>query len=525
MGETRVDLHHLLEDLRDAYPGTIEETILSEMVANALDSRASTIRLLMDSAQSTVTLIDNGSGMRRAELRQYHDIAATTKTRGRGIGFAGVGIKLGLLVCDEVFTETLRGKQHVATTWHLSSKRRAPWKWVPPEGLLSGPGTAVRLRLHSALSPLLDAGYVIEVLSRHFAPLLDPTFDDLLAKHYPVGIRFVVNGRALARQTRKGDERASVFVKLPRKQKPSAVGFLLRFDNRLPESQRGVAVSTYGKVIKRGWDWLGVSPANPDVVGGLIEAPALAQALTLNKADFIRAGTHGALYLAYRKAIQDVVSRQLAEWGVGRDGTEPAQRRAARPVERDLERILIDLAEDFPLLSALVERSSGGQKSLPVGDAKAGAGREALMGGPEPLEEEMPPSDSVQQTPEDSPADSSTSPPPAPPPPGVLESAHKGRRRPTKYRLRIQFEQRPDNPELSRLEQSTVWINESHPAYRRADQSRSTGYHIALATALALARLAVEPAEEHDFVTAFLAHWGRAVDKKPRRRKKRKTKN
>src|SRR5436190_873722 len=33
MGETRVDLLHLLEDLRDAYPGSIEETILTEIVA------------------------------------------------------------------------------------------------------------------------------------------------------------------------------------------------------------------------------------------------------------------------------------------------------------------------------------------------------------------------------------------------------------------------------------------------------------------------------------------------------------
>jgi hypothetical protein len=38
LGETRVDLHHLLEDLRDAYPGALEETILTEVVANSLDS-------------------------------------------------------------------------------------------------------------------------------------------------------------------------------------------------------------------------------------------------------------------------------------------------------------------------------------------------------------------------------------------------------------------------------------------------------------------------------------------------------
>lgn len=40
MGETRVDLLHLLEDLRDAYPGSLEETILTEIVANVAMSLA-----------------------------------------------------------------------------------------------------------------------------------------------------------------------------------------------------------------------------------------------------------------------------------------------------------------------------------------------------------------------------------------------------------------------------------------------------------------------------------------------------
>ena len=45
MGGTRVDLVHLLEDLRDAYVDPIEETILSEAIANSLDSRASIVSL------------------------------------------------------------------------------------------------------------------------------------------------------------------------------------------------------------------------------------------------------------------------------------------------------------------------------------------------------------------------------------------------------------------------------------------------------------------------------------------------
>jgi len=45
VGETGVDLQYLLEDFRDAYTGSLEETILTEVVANALDSGAILISL------------------------------------------------------------------------------------------------------------------------------------------------------------------------------------------------------------------------------------------------------------------------------------------------------------------------------------------------------------------------------------------------------------------------------------------------------------------------------------------------
>ncbi|MBI2198921.1 MAG: ATP-binding protein [Candidatus Rokubacteria bacterium] len=132
MGETRVDLLHLLEDLRDAYPGPAEETILTEIVANCLDSRATTITITADPAARNLALVDDGLGMRRRELARYHDIAATAKVRGEGIGFAGVGIKVALLLCREVLTETRQGPRHVATTWALASRHRAPWIRAAP---------------------------------------------------------------------------------------------------------------------------------------------------------------------------------------------------------------------------------------------------------------------------------------------------------------------------------------------------------------------------------------------------------
>jgi hypothetical protein len=523
VGETRVDLLHLLEDLRDAYPGATEETILTEVVANSLDSGATSITVLSEPARSTLTIVDDGRGMRRRELSRYHDVAATTKAKGEGIGFAGVGIKIGLLVSTEVLTESRSGKSHVATTWSLTSRHRAPWRWLPPPGLLANRGTAVRLALENPLSPLLDPGFVEATLRRHFRPLLEPGFDEILGPHYPRGVQMVVNGRLLASRRAPATETAPLAVRLARKRKPAVSGYLVRDAGPMPEEDRGLAISTFGKVIKRGWDWLGLTPAAPERVGGMIEAPALAGSLTLNKGDFVRTGPRGAVYLAYRKAIQEAVSRQLALWGDARDAGEGARRRAARPVERDLEAILVDLAEDFPLLVALVEQRAGGQRRLSMarpGAALSGApaaGPGLLAAGPPPTA----PGDAA--TPGPSPAAPPSppaeapigpEPPSSPAPPAAVEPPARGPRRPGRYALAIQFDARPEDPELGRLVESTVWINEAHPAYRRALASRSEGYHLALAVAMALAQVAVDPAREHAFVTAFLARWGAALGRR-----------
>lgn len=522
MGETRVDLQHLLEDLRDAYTGALEETILTEITANALDSGATRIVFRPDAAEATLTVVDNGRGMQRRELARYHDVATSTKTRGDGIGFAGVGIKLGLLVAREVLTESRRGRTHVATTWHLATRYRAPWKWTPPPGLVADRGTAVRLRMNNPLSPLLDAGYLEDTIRHHFSPLLDPAFQDLLRRHYAGEITFEVAGQPV-RFPATGRDRVVMPIRMGRKRLPSAVAVMERHTVPLPEDQHGMAISTYGKVIKSGWEWLGLTPVAPFRVSGIVEAPDLAACLTLSKNDFVRTGQRGATYLAFRKAIQEVVSRQLLAWGDVRD--EPPPR--AERLQRDLERVLEDLSEDFPLLRSLVDHRPGGQRRLPLpgrgGDEVPGhlfadvamdvaAPEDATAvqhgDGAEPGAEREPSTGSNGDAPpaEDERVDGS-------PEPVAVAQAETvpGRRRPARYGLNVQFESRPEDPELARLVESTIWINDAHPAYTRAAASRSTGYHTALSVALALAPLAVEPAGEHGFIAQFMAQWGRAA--------------
>jgi hypothetical protein len=538
MGETRVDLQHLLEDLRDAYTTSLEETILTEILANALDSGATRILVLTNATEATLTVIDDGRGMQRQQLARYHDVAASTKARGEGIGFAGVGIKLGLLVAREVVTETRRGATHVATRWHLVSRHRAPWRWIPPPGLTGARGTAVRLSLANPLSPLLDAGYLEEAVRRHFAPLLDETFAAILARPYPRGVTFEVDGRRVLAAPSPAREAVPVEIRLGRRRTPSAAGYLALHDHALGESEYGIAISTYGKIIKRGWEWLGLTPTIPDRISGVVEVPDLATCLTLNKSDVFRTGPRAAPYLAYRKALQEVVSRQLAVWGDSHDATDARPR--TQRLERDIERVLEDLADDFPLLNSLIERRAGGHKQLPLpgrgnelvpgtlfAKASVGLSEQPLAGSPpggprepaEPGQAVVPPDPSLDTHPTPERDSNGRGARPADPPVGALGHVH-GRRRAARSALVLRFEARPGDAELGRLVESTIWINEAHPAYLRAAESRSIGYHIALTVALALAPLTVGAADEHAFLTQFLAQWG-SLEKTPRAAKRR----
>jgi hypothetical protein len=363
-GYTKVDLRHLLEDLRDAYPGGLEETILTELVANSLDAGASVIRVFADPSATTFRLEDNGRGMVWKELKQFHNLAASSKTRGAGIGFAGVGIKLALLAAREVVTESRRGKSHAASRWHLASAEFAPYEPIAPPGHVTEHGTAVVLHLNHGLSPLVDPGYVEHVIRSHFQPLVDPSFAEALAPLYPRGVRFEVNGRSLDPARQPATERAPLEVRIDRQRKASGLGHIERHSQPVAESLRGIAISTFGKVIRRGWDWLGILPAAPERITGILEVPSLSQALTLNKGDFVRTGPRGAVYLSYRRAIQEAVQAQLTRWGDARDLAQDTRRKVARPLERDLERVLDGLTDEFPLLASLVERQRGGQRQI-----------------------------------------------------------------------------------------------------------------------------------------------------------------
>src|SRR4030095_16542237 len=70
--------------------------------------------------------------------------------------------------------------------------------------------------------------------------------------------------------------------------------------------------------------------------------------------------------------------------------------------------------------------------------------------------------------------------PAVPPASEVAAPSAGGNPRPARYALSIQFEAKPDDAELARLVETTIWVNEAHPAYRRAGGSPAEGHHVRL---------------------------------------------
>jgi hypothetical protein len=377
-------------------------------------------------------------------------------------------------------------------------------------------------------------------------------FDEMLAGVYRRRVFLAVDGAVLGR-ARDDSERVPFAVRMGRKRKPSASGYLRRSAAELPEDARGIAISTLGKVIKRGWEWLGITPSAAQYVAGTIEVPALAESLSLNKADFIRTGARGAVFLAYRKAIQEAVAAQLASWG--EIPAQPPQRPHPRKLERDIENVLLGLADDFPLLATLVSSRAGTQRRLSLktapdeegsiwsaSDVAAGnemetadaAGDDAAAA-PSPSHSSAGSAGSSDHDSVDAAdaADSNDTAASADTPRmsddadalqesgggSTLIPAPNGRQRAMRYGLNIQFESRPEQDDLGRLIESTVWVNDAHPAYQRAVRMKSEGYHVALTVAMSLAPLAVEANRAHAFISTFLAHWGGAPARTDKRRR------
>ena len=488
--ESSVNFKNLITDLADMYPQDVAEVVVIELIANALDAKATRISIDYNPSTKVLVVTDNGNGMSASQFDQYHDFAAGLKTRGTGIGFAGVGAKISFNIADRVITETSGSKFSGGSNWRWEKKGKLVWEEIQTSNI-SGTGTRVEVHFRDDATPQYSSERaLVDLLRRNYLPLLDSSFLDLYERLriYSKDLQFVVNGHAIvsgdiSRQVCR--EQIKQFV--PRKA-GKGIGFgifgLATSDYPLGDDIAGILVCTHGKVVKS--DLFNQSPGvfGPRVFG-LVEIRDLIKYLTTSKTDFHRTRGRNREFEQLYDPIRQEFRAWLTQIGVQPDqGTHTDE---APRLERELRRIADNIPEisdffGFRARTRVLQPAAGGaieaeahegvDITFPEGEGTKRNGKGPLDIGDQPGQTlvEAQGTGSERANP----------------------VSRTGRRGP-----RVAFDSKPDRLELSWVEGNSVIINSGHASYHKAGASSSAKLHHNLfAIASAIQRFTIASSDQ-----------------------------
>lgn len=505
--ESGINFKNLIRDLADMYPIEADEVVVIELIANSLDAGATQIYLDFDRRTNTLIVADNGKGMSTKQFEEYHDFAAGLKTRGVGIGFAGVGAKISFNIADRVLTETRSESGSFAggSDWHIDSKGRLVWDEAVPLHLKSS-GTRVEITFRQGVVPDYKTGDdLVALLRRHYFPLLDTRFLRLYETlgAYSKNLRFIVNGRevpptdsaeafALTQSkeffpTRGGKRVGYGLFGLSPTEYPLGVGI------------SGIAICTRGKVIKTEFFSQFPGPLGPRMFG-MVEIPPLVEYLTTAKNDFVRGrATHKQFETLY-SPVRDAFRQWMIELGL--ETAQSKQTDEASQLERELTRLLQEVPElsdffgfrtkkpiyearDFGATGVMAEEGSDATFPLNPGPGKAtqpGPTEGGLLPGEALREEAINPTKQADAV------------------------SRRGRRGP-----KIGFLDAPDRVDLSWVDGNQVFINSAHPAFIKSRANNgSKRVHSLFSVGAAIQKYLVSSESVPDlaFLDRMMAAWG-----------------
>ncbi len=501
-----MNVRKLIKDLADMYSDHPFDVVIAELVANSLDSKAKSIAVDWDNGAGVLTVTDDGEGMTEPQFEEYHDLAAELKSRGAGIGFAGVGAKISFNIASRVITETRRGDVSYGSDWRWSDSDSLVWRKTQP-GRLSGKGTRVEVHFdRNHLPPVVDAKYLDGVLRRHFQPLLISEFARSYESIgiYPTCPNFSVNGMTVPQGALNTVMELSQSERFPVKKGGRSVGLgAIGLVESGVTNESGVLLCTHGKIIKSDMLGLQVGPLGTGLLG-IVEIPDLIKFVTTNKSD-LKGGRGGFRELdELLRPVREKLKEFLAKHGVAQ--AEPKQNKLSASLERELTKMMKELPElqDFDGLLAKSRKLRRSQN----GNAMAGTisrqstDNNGQQGG------NRTEGNNRNDNGNDKDREASSAP---------LQQNRDGKERAKRQKSRknqgprVAFEEHPNRTETAWLDASTIIINSGHNAYRQRisqDQARLTYCMFSIGVALDKAGLAESMADKSSYVDKFIAAWG-----------------
>ena len=500
--ESSVNFQNLIQDLAEIYPFDVDEVVLVELIANSLDAKSTQISIDFDQNKKSLVVTDNGKGMTANDFEQYHDFAAGLKTRGTGIGFAGVGAKISFNIATRVVTETSSQSFFGGSNWYLQSKKKLIWENIKLEHL-NHHGTRVEVIFSKdAKLSYSSTEDIIKIIKRHYLPLLDMKYLELYdqLKCYSRDFRFAINGCIIDPIEIVQYFNLEKVREFKPKKSDKRIGYgilgLSSSEYPLGEDISGILLCTLGKVIKAD-----LFNQFPGIIGsrifGVVEIPEFVNFLTTAKTDFLRRSKHRKF-----ESLYDPVRQEFKSWleELGVQSQEIIGNNEAIKLERELKKILDDIPElsDFfgfktrknvltPDNSGMIDtiQQEGVDITFPVGEGQRGKKGITDVG-------ENPGQSFVE--------DKKNGTQPAKP---ISRVSRRG--------PKITFVEAPDRKDLAWVEGNNIAINCGHPSYIRV-RYNSTAKRIQNLFAIANAIQRFIANERDDgklmFIDRMMAAWG-----------------
>jgi len=340
--ETKVNFRKLIKDIREQYPYDPLYTLIIETFANSIDAGADKIEIFINKNGDTYIIKDNGRGMTDYEFKEYHNIASLTKTKGKGIGFAGIGAKVYLDRAEYIITETKSKGFFLASRWRFRGDYPT-WEVIPTQGRVNTEtGTYVEVRLGRSDEGKLTPEKIEKIIQEHYNAILLGFYGKKELK---------INGKKISPwQPKEVEHKYNFSFKIGKHQ---VRGFFIKAKEKVPEEFQGVSIVVFGKTIVK-QEWFKQFASSSETITGLVLADHLIKIVNtsktqLSRTTFLWRKFHAKMSLEFSQWLEKI-GVKLSPPKISSD-----MRRMIEQLEKSINQVLLNTPELMELANAFFQ--------------------------------------------------------------------------------------------------------------------------------------------------------------------------
>jgi len=493
----RVDLQHLMENIRDHYRIEIEEAAIVENVDNCIDECYTELRFSTKEGKIEILMLGDGMS-KEVFLATLPRIAATTKIKeeSRSLGRYGWGMKVCLWIAKHIRIETKRDDFHGAQSWKISDKIPL-YRIEEPVEKTAENFTKITIELNDEYKGKITPEFIERTLRYYYPTILH---NAKVRNRYGQKriLRMFVNSESVEPPLEvEYEKRKPIKVEIGGEE---ATGYVYLSKEALPDEQCGLSIIIHGRRVTR--DFFGYHGDKSDRITGYIHADMLIKCIAGDKT-ILKRSTY-----EWRK-LSEEVAKQLSEFlkEIGAIKEEKLPEDLWKHIHIEINNLIKQIPELQELAKkagvtipqeVLIPKQEGDISTLLVEGSERGRGLRPGSGGGQGVP--LKPGESLEKAPSNKPGED------------------KAVERKEKRKRGLQFKVLPEPQEKKEAwfsPEGIIYINSAFSTYRKAEEMgrASKEYHMGRCAVEAILEYAAEVGIVNEdnikvFRSDVLAKWG-----------------